>query len=178
MAEEARRNVKKFERLWWIQKVGVPPHSTCNRRTMTTKAWVRRFARKVKCKNVNLWIFHTYLHVQNQLADLSELSQHSATRHKHIRQINTAPSMYPRDKSRFKWETTKVHLHMFAMLSSCIWLLSYQLNTWYNPEGRPGMSNVTLLSGLSRLSFVSPFLSPLLFFLPSRFALSAVSFFC
>ena len=32
------------------------------------------------------------------------------------------------------------------------------------PEGRPGMSDVTLLSGISGLSFDSPFLSPLLFF--------------
>ena len=31
-------------------------------------------------------------------------------------------------------------------------------------EGRPGMSDVTLLSGISGLSFESPFLSPLLFF--------------
>ena len=33
-----------------------------------------------------------------------------------------------------------------------------------SPEGRPGMSDVTLLSGISGLSFDSPFLSPLLFF--------------
>ena len=32
------------------------------------------------------------------------------------------------------------------------------------PEGRPGMSDVLLLSGISGLSFDSPFLSPLLFF--------------
>ena len=32
------------------------------------------------------------------------------------------------------------------------------------PEGRPGMSAWCLLSGISGLSFVSPFLSPLLFF--------------
>ena len=33
-----------------------------------------------------------------------------------------------------------------------------------SPEGRPGMSDVSLLSGISGLSFDSPFLSPLLFF--------------
>ena len=33
-----------------------------------------------------------------------------------------------------------------------------------NPEGRPGMCDSTLLSGISGLSFDSPFLSPLLFF--------------
>ena len=36
-----------------------------------------------------------------------------------------------------------------------------------NAEGRPGVSDVSLLSGISGLSFDSPFLSPLLFFLPS-----------
>ena len=40
------------------------------------------------------------------------------------------------------------------------------------PEGRPGMSDVNLLSGISGLSFDSPFLSPLLFFLPSPLVLS------
>ena len=40
------------------------------------------------------------------------------------------------------------------------------------PEGRPGMSDVTLPSEISGLSFDSPFLSPLLFFLPSPLALS------
>ena len=46
------------------------------------------------------------------------------------------------------------------------------------PDGRPGMSDVSLLSGISGLSFDSPFLSPLLFFLPSPLALSVLSFFC
>ena len=32
------------------------------------------------------------------------------------------------------------------------------------PEGRPGMSDVPLLSGISGLSYDSPLLSPLLFF--------------
>ena len=32
-----------------------------------------------------------------------------------------------------------------------------------NPEGRPVMSDVLLLSGISGLSFVSPFLSPVFF---------------
>ena len=39
------------------------------------------------------------------------------------------------------------------------------------------MSDVTPLSGISGLSFDSPFLSPLLFFLPSPLALSVLSFF-
>ena len=47
----------------------------------------------------------------------------------------------------------------------------------YSPEGRLGMSDVSLLSGISRLTFDSPFLSPLLFFLPSPFARSVLSFF-
>ena len=46
------------------------------------------------------------------------------------------------------------------------------------PEGRPEMSEVILLSGISGLSFDSPFLSPLLFFLPGPLALSVLSFFC
>ena len=40
------------------------------------------------------------------------------------------------------------------------------------------MFGVLLLSGISGLSFDSPFLSPLLFFLPSPLALSVLSFFC
>ena len=36
------------------------------------------------------------------------------------------------------------------------------------------MSDVSLLSGISGLSFDSPFLSPLLFFLPSHLALSVL----
>ena len=54
------------------------------------------------------------------------------------------------------------------------------------PEERPGMSYVPLLSGISGLSFDSPFLSPLFFLslfffffsLPSPLALSVLSFFC
>ena len=46
------------------------------------------------------------------------------------------------------------------------------------PEGRPGMSDVIVLSGISGLSFDSPCLSPLLFFLPGPLALSVLSFFC
>ena len=34
------------------------------------------------------------------------------------------------------------------------------------------------MSGVSGLSFDSPFLSPLLFFLPSHLAVSVLSFFC
>ena len=45
------------------------------------------------------------------------------------------------------------------------------------PEGRLGMSDVSPLSGISGLSSDSPFLSPLLFFLPSPFALTVLSFF-
>ena len=53
----------------------------------------------------------------------------------------------------------------------------------FHPEGRPAMSDVSLRSGISGLSFDSPFLSPLLFvflsfFLPSPLALSVLSFFC
>ena len=48
----------------------------------------------------------------------------------------------------------------------------------YYPEGWLGMSDVNLLSGISGLPFDSPFLSPLLFFLPSSLALSVLSFFC
>ena len=44
------------------------------------------------------------------------------------------------------------------------------------PEGRPGMSDISLLSGISGLSFDSSFLS--LVFLPRPLALSVLSFFC
>ena len=94
----------------------MPPHSTCNRRRMTTMAWVRSFARRIKHKSVRLQTFRRCLPAQNQLADLSELPQHSATHHKHTHQVSIAQSMYPLEKSRFKWETTKVRLHLSAML--------------------------------------------------------------
>ena len=60
------------------------------------------------------------------------------------------------------------------------------LNNFFNvfclfaPKGKLGMSDVSILSGISGLSFDSPFLSPLLFsfsFLPSPLALSVLSFF-
>ena len=92
------------------------PHSTCNWRRMTTMAWVKRFARRIKHKSVRLQTFRRCLPAQNQLADLSELPQHSATHHKHTHQVGIAQSMYPLEKSRFKWETTKVRLHLSAML--------------------------------------------------------------
>ena len=96
------------------------PHSTCNRRRMTTMAWVRSFARRIKHKSVRLQSFRRCLPAQNQLADLSVLPQHSATHHKHTHQVSIAQSMYPLEKSRFKWETTKVRLHLSAMLSHTI----------------------------------------------------------
>ena len=45
------------------------------------------------------------------------------------------------------------------------------------PVGRPGMSDVSYLSGISGLSFDSNLLSPFLFFLPSPVTLSVSSFF-
>ena len=107
------------------------PHSTCNWRRMTTMARVKRFARRIKHKSVRLQTFRRCLPAQNQLADLSELPQHSATHHKHTHQVSIAQSMYPLDKSRFKWETTKVRLHLSAMLSGlgcccCCCCFSYQ----------------------------------------------------
>ena len=43
-------------------------------------------------------------------------------------------------------------------------LLLMQLVLFVTPEGRPGMSDVSPLSGISRLSFDATLLSPLLFF--------------
>ena len=43
---------------------------------------------------------------------------------------------------------------------SCACLLFSVCNPVHAPEGRPGMSGVTLLSGISGLSFDSPFLLP------------------
>ena len=110
------------------------PHSTCNRRRMTTMAWVRSFARRIKHKSVRLQTFRRCLPAQNQLADLSELPQHSATHHKHTHQVSIAQSMYPLEKSRFKWETTKVRLHLSAMLFSNYLSGEYLLHIpcWHN----------------------------------------------
>ena len=51
--------------------------------------------------------------------------------------------------------------HLYISSFDC--LLSKGLAHAGRPEGRPGMSDVTLLSGISGLSFDSPFLSPVLF---------------
>ena len=49
-------------------------------------------------------------------------------------------------------------------------------HTYYTPKGRPGMSDLSFLSGISGLSFDSPFLSPVLLFLLCPLALSVLSF--
>ena len=67
-------------------------------------------------------------------------------------------------KGRVSWSNNDQRLNMVGFV-------------WFPPKGRPGMSDVTLLSGISGLAFDSPFLSPLFFFLPSPFALSVLSFF-
>ena len=55
-----------------------------------------------------------------------------------------------------------IYVHVYE---SVMWfrLKCENLSRQY-PEGRPGMFDVSLLSGISGLSFDSPFLSPLLFF--------------
>ena len=61
------------------------------------------------------------------------------------------------------------------MLSECLFVLLLFLFSGVDPEGRPRVSDVILLSGISGLSFDSPFLSPpffFFFFLPSPLALS------
>ena len=63
------------------------------------------------------------------------------------------------------------------MLSVCFQKECCHLAPPTPTEGRPAMSDVPLLSGISGLSFDSPFLSLLLFFLPSPLALSVLSFF-
>ena len=52
---------------------------------------------------------------------------------------------------------TTIHLPI------AIWVLLYTYEK-ESTEGWPGMPDITLLSGISGLSFDSPFLSPLLFF--------------
>ena len=64
------------------------------------------------------------------------------------------------------------------VLLGCVQSIYIPWQPPYLPKGRPRMSDVPLLSGISGLSFDSPFLSPLLFFLPSPLALSVLSFFC
>ena len=67
--------------------------------------------------------------------------------------------------------------HVYSV--TYIWRVYGVTYLWHvYPEGRPGMSDVPLLSGISGLSFDSSFLSPLLFFLPYPLALSVLSFFC
>ena len=68
------------------------PHSTCNWRRMTTMARVKRFASRIKHKSVRLQTFRRCLPAQNQLADLLEVPQHSATHHKHTRKVSVAQS--------------------------------------------------------------------------------------
>ena len=60
----------------------------------------------------------------------------------------------------------------------CVDVVILFLSCCCSPEEMPGMSDVPLLSGISGLSFDFPFLSPLLFLLPSPLALSVLSCFC
>ena len=57
-------------------------------------------------------------------------------------------------------------LSIFSLCCSGLLSALLVLSTLYErpPEGRPGMSDVSLLSGISGLSFDSTLLSPLLFF--------------
>ena len=66
--------------------------------------------------------------------------------------------------------------HLYISSFDC--LLSKGLAHAGRPEGRPGMSDVTLLSGISGLSFDSLFCLLSCFFLPSPLSLSVLSFFC
>ena len=77
-------------------------------------------------------------------------------------------------------ETFKIiqHVCMFVHRSASVCASVSVSVCVCSPKGRPWMSDVSLLSGISGLSFGSPFLSPLLFFLPSLLALSVLSFFC
>ena len=59
-----------------------------------------------------------------------------------------------------------IHIHRVMVILHIVNIIT--------PEGMPGMSDVSLLSGISGLSFDSPFF----LFLPSPLALSVVSFFC
>ena len=66
----------------------------------------------------------------------------------------------------------------FSLRKSDKHIISYQNRLLEaNPKGRLGMANVSLLSGISGVSFDSPFIS-LSFFLPSPLALSVLSLFC
>ena len=61
------------------------------------------------------------------------------------------------------------HLHLFQRSPSVWKILRAPISPMIHfehrsPEGRPGMSDVTFLSGISGLSFDSPFLSSFLFF--------------
>ena len=99
-----------------------------------------------------------------------------------------SPDFFPRKLSNTSSELSQGSVSdaviVLSVFSVCLYsVLFFSLvfgckTPSYLPEGRPGMSDVTLLSGISGLSFDSPFLSPLLFFLPSPFALSVLSFFC
>ena len=55
---------------------------------------------------------------------------------------------------------------MMMMMMMMMILTSTALHFYcaISPEGRPGMFDVSLLSGISGLSFYIPFLSPLVFF--------------
>ena len=66
---------------------------------------------------------------------------------------------------------SNVRYWMYFMYLLCIIHKKCSQQPSVHLERRLGMSDVPLLSGISGLSFDSPFLSSLLFFLPSSFAL-------
>ena len=105
--------------------------------------------------------------------------QESAARERQSRRVlctpyNHAPCHFMQSHIR------KVHVYLAVTCHPHFWQNDQGLlrATAVTPEGRPGMSDVSLLSGISGLSFDSSFLSPLMFFLPSPLALSVLSFFC
>ena len=81
-----------------------------------------------------------------------------------------------------RWRSSSFSLYLdrsFTHTRSTLLDISCQLYA-YGPEGRPGMSNVSPLAGISGLSFYSTLQSPLLFFclvlLPFLLALSSKLF--
>ena len=128
------------------------------------------------------------LRLRSQASRRWPLSQFKATRYRSFKPSRHLHMM----ASKFKWIwinknteklTTKANAYKsgsHSKQSHYIYIIYAPifLPTSPQPRRRPGMSDVTLMSGISGLSFDSPFLSPLLFFLPSPFFSFCLVIFC
>ena len=108
----------------------------------------------------------------------AELDRRKETRGDKASKSSDGTRERPRDGGTEVISVNRLFLSfIFCTLFSFVCLfVSFCFALFLVPEGRSGMSDISLLSGISGLSFDSTLLSPLLFFPPSPVTLSILSF--